>query len=119
MLSDYLSYWPVAFSLTVFVEALVALGLNKWQQWYDDMAFMGAFIIGNIMSHPFLWFVLPKLMPNYTTHLVFGETFVYVFEAFIYYLLLPKISFRRAILISTIQNTASLAIGLWINNAGI
>ena len=93
---------------------MTALGLNRVKQWFPPKEFFIAFFIGNALSHPFLWFVLPKVMPNYTTHLISGEIFVYIFEASTYYLLVRKMPFRRAIVISSLQNSVSLALGLMI-----
>lgn len=115
-LSTYLVFWPCAFTLTILTEGVTAWLLNKYHYHFEPSEFFTAFIVGNALSHPFLWFIMPKFMPNYTVHLIFGELFVYLFEAFVYYLLLRKISMKQALIISTIQNTVSLAIGLWISS---
>lgn len=68
-----------------------------------------------ILANCFTWPILNILFHTTNMHLLILETGVTVVEAFIIYFLLVK-NFRKALLISFVQNVVSTFIGVWINH---
>lgn len=66
-------------------------------------------VIANLLSLPYLWFVLPLFMSRQVLIPV-GELFVWLIEALVYYKAL-KLSVKRALLASLVANVASFVLG--------
>jgi hypothetical protein len=60
---------------------------------------------------PYLWFLLPVIMPSRNVFITVGEIFVILIETLIYYFLLHT-TMKKATVISMACNSASFLIGL-------
>ena len=65
---------------------------------------------------PYLWFIVPHLLPrcSYSVFLIVGESLVFLAEAVFYYFVL-RIGVVRSLIVSLVCNAASLVAGLLIN----
>ena len=73
----YAEAWLAAFILTCLIEAPI-YGLLLYKKIGFYRSILLAFIL-NALSHPILWFVLPKFEPYYLW-LAFGESTVVIIE---------------------------------------
>lgn len=102
-----LFFWFRAFAFTQVVEAPIyrrLLGCT-W----------GQALMASTITHPFVWFVFPEL--RHVTHLsyvsvsILAELFAWWVEA-LYFYLVTKAGFRRALLVSLLANGTSVSLGL-------
>jgi hypothetical protein len=95
--------WLIAFLLTVAIEApIVTLLLRGPLRRRIPLA-----VVAQLASHPAVWFVFFALPLRYTTALVLSESWAVLSEATIYALLGDNVSWRRALGVSLLANTAS------------
>jgi hypothetical protein len=107
-----------ALGATILIETAVLLLLNRFaRRLLPEMLPLAALLFAAILSSfatlPYLWFVLPELLPNRILLIWFGEAIVVLIEALIYWKLL-QVSFFRAFIISVSCNTVSAISGLYI-----
>jgi hypothetical protein len=99
--------------LFVVVRRLYRIGKNDLPS--GQVAFTG--FVCSFATLPYLWFVLPHLLgQDYLALLVAGEAAVFALEG-VFYRLILRVSWGRAMVISTICNAASLAVGLAVRYA--
>jgi len=114
--------WAKSFAFTLAIEIpifiLVArLGSSIPRAPIWRLALAGA--AGTCLTHPFLWFVWPRLALGYDAYIVSGELIVAVVEVFTFYAIARPIRLTRAIAASFIANGASYGLGHALRAAGI
>jgi hypothetical protein len=70
--------------------------------------------LASFCTYPYLWYVVPELIADPQTALVFGETAIVLVESFLLLAIL-RIPFLPAFLASFICNLVSLAFGTFLN----
>ena len=105
-----------ALSVTVFVECIVALVLQKSVGPRLDLKmptarFIGIVALASVFTLPYIWFVAPELIKNRWAFGISAEIFALIMEA-IWYFLALKISAKNALIISLSANIVSFAIGM-------
>ena len=70
--------WPLAFGLTLVSESLVLYLLFKKNTTVMNIA--AALLVGNALTHPVVWFLIPRLVSSYGAYIVFAETFAFAVE---------------------------------------
>ena len=109
---DYVLQFLIAFCITLTSETialfLVVRSIFKINsaKIHDSMlVFCGIFVSG--LTLPYLWFVLPSLIPNYYLYVFEGEAAVAIAEALLYAYLM-KIGMKRAAVASILCNFISV-----------
>ena len=97
--------YPLAILLTLAFEVPVALWLLRGER----KGVWSAALSASLLSHPILWFVL---LPN--MDVLWGEFFVFVFEAGVYFTLVRPITLPRALATSLLANLFSYIVGSWV-----
>lgn len=92
----------------LFVGARYVLKIPNNKVANSTLIFTG--ILASLCTLPYLWFVLPEFIPNYTHFLLVGESSIALLESFIYCLVL-RISFKRALILSLFCNVFSFGLG--------
>lgn len=77
------------------------------------LIFSGFFV--SVITLPFLWFLLPKIIHNYYIYIFGGEIIVILIEGVLYFFLL-KIGLTKSLLISCLCNLTSFAGGIIFNS---
>ncbi|MCX6776265.1 MAG: hypothetical protein NT130_05455 [Candidatus Micrarchaeota archaeon] len=110
----YLAALLVAMAMTLGVElvtSFIYLHLKKISKWV-----LLSVILANILSVPVLWIfvaVVGSDMTSFLLALLFGEVVVFVFEAALIFLMNKKrIKLNDAVVMSLINNLASLILGV-------
>ena len=113
-MGDYELQWARAFALTLGVEVplyfwlLCKLGLRAHSA-------LGAALAANAISHPLLWFALPRFEP-YVAFAVVGEAMVLVVEAVAIRawssVFKPRLPWKNVIGVVVFVNAASMGAGL-------
>ena len=110
----YETQFLTALVFTVLIETVVLLLatrhlLNLRGPTRSQLLYAG--LMANVSSLPYLWFVLPGYVKNYTWYLAAGEIGVVLWEAIFYWMYL-SVRFRDAAALSVSANLASLLFGL-------
>ncbi len=103
----------IALFITLIIETAVVVLLAKFLFRLKDLrntAFIA--IIASVLTLPYLWFVLPPFLPA-ENYLLFGEIFVIITEALIYFLF-TKLSWKQSVVVSLIANIVSFYLGRFI-----
>ena len=110
---NYQANFLAALAFAIVVETAVAFlvlkkifriaTLGPW-----PIAYAG--LMSNCSSLPYVWFVLPALIRNYTAYVIVSEICVVLWEALFYYLYL-RIDRKQATLLSLLANGASWLLG--------
>lgn len=101
----------MSLALTIFIELTVLLLFIKGVYKLKEKGYMEIIIIAilaQMLTLPYIWFVLPVYMKHYV---LTGELSVIAVEAGIYWKLL-RLKFSRALLVSAAANIISLVSGL-------
>jgi len=101
--------WARFFALTLGIELLVAVPLLDRSERFWRRAV--AVTLGQLLTHPGVWFILPELRLGRLKYLVVAETGAVVLELLFYKLVFQKLPWSRALAASTLANGASLAMG--------
>lgn len=107
--------WLPAFVLTVLVEGVVVVvGLRPTGVAIWRLALISLF--ANLATHPSVWFVFTQLfLVGTTEYLVVAEGFAVVVEALFFWVVLPGLTPRRAIVVAVAANAASFVTGRVVN----
>jgi hypothetical protein len=110
----YESQFLTALAFTVLIETVVIFFairrlLNLRGPTPAQIVYAG--LVANVSSLPYLWFVLPAYLRNYSWYLVVGELGVVLWEAVFYWMYL-SLRFREAATLSVSANFASFLFGL-------
>lgn len=97
-----------AFFLTFIIELFV-IWLILSRDFELKMLLQIVFLI-NLFSLPFVWFVFPYFISDYTNSLLLSEIFVLFFEALLLSTLL-SLNFSRAVFVSFVANLISFLVG--------
>jgi hypothetical protein len=113
--ADLVLHWGRAFVVTAAVELGVLVpGLRAAE---PRLLRRGAIVLlGQMATHPWVWFVLPALPFAHAVYWAIAETFAVLVEALLYRLTLP-LAWRRALLMSLLANAASVAVGFVLRMA--
>jgi hypothetical protein len=104
-LSHYTWMWLRAFIFTQVVEIPIYLEVLPGKRWKAGLIAFGA----SAITHPFVWFVFPRLIPGYWASVTVSEIFAVVVEAaYLTVWLKPG----RATAASLVANGASFGLGL-------
>ena len=114
---SYVELWARAFLLTLGTE--LALGVPLLGRESPRLRRFGAVVAGNAVSHPVLWFVIARAVQPYGLVLLVGEAWAVLFETLLYRLLVPRVGWSRAFLVSLLANAASVGVGLLARDLGV
>jgi len=99
--------WLAAFALTQAVEAPVVWAAQPGVAWKRRLLVA---LGGSTLTHPIVWFVMPRLVTDWTTMVLVAETFAVVAEA----LWMRAFGIERAFWWALLANALSVAIGLTV-----
>lgn len=102
--------WPLAFCLTVTIELAVLLLVLRAERRTGRV--IAAALVGNVLTHPIVWFVLPQVFSTYAAYIIAAEVFAFVAEVPVILALVRPSPWYRAIGASALANGASYATGL-------
>ena len=97
--------WLPAFLLTLAFEAPIVLYALRGLRARGA----GWLLLANGLTHPALWFVLPRFFEDYWAYVLVGEALVFATEALVYAAALR--SLPRGALIAGVANGFSYAVG--------
>ena len=101
--------WARAFALALVVEGLVAAPLLGRGHSLARRA--GAVVLGQLVTHPLVWFVFSALPLSRGWYLAIAEGWAVAGEAMLYSLVFPNLSLPRVVAVSALANAASFAAG--------
>lgn len=105
--------WPLAFTLTVMIEAAVLVVLFRKNT--DVWRILAAAAICNAVTHPVVWFVLPRLFSTYGAYIIASEAFAFTAEVPILLLVIRPKPWHMSIAGSALANGGSYLVGLAIH----
>jgi hypothetical protein len=98
-------------------DAAPALGVDLDSRSTHTMLRLAAVVFYvNLASHPSVWFIIPSLVPIYTTMVIVAELWAVTSEALFYWLVVPRIGLRAAAGASLVANGCSFGLGLLLRN---
>jgi hypothetical protein len=104
--------WARAFSLTLVVELAVAVPLiGPPPRWLRRVA---AVTLGQVLTHPSVWFLWPELGLPRATYLIVAEAWAVLGELLLYRLVFEAAPWSRLLAASAIANACSLAAGTFL-----
>lgn len=114
--SIYIFQFLHALLLTVAIEATVLVfmvrsmfKISSREVPWSLLLFSG--FLTSFATLPYLWFVLPDLIRDYSIYIVVGEVSVFIMEAGMYFFIL-RLGVKRAFLLSFVCNIFSFLVGL-------
>ncbi|VVC72080.1 Uncharacterised protein [uncultured archaeon] len=105
MQTDFLQ----ALILTNLLEAPIYVLFYPKRAWQQVILLMLAF---NLLTLPFVWFVFYPLIEDYSTYFVVAESFAFLVEAGILWLVFRREGWQNALLASAAANALSAGAGL-------
>lgn len=107
----YGQYYGIALAINLVIETPIVWALVRRFEKTGSISSTSVFwcVIANLLSLPYLWFVLPLFMSRQILIPV-GEVFVLLIEALVYHRAL-KLSVRHALVVSLVANIASFLLG--------
>lgn len=105
-----LEAWLVAFVLTTISE--LALAVPLLARGGSPPRRFAAVCLGQLATHPAVWFIWPLLGWSRPTYLLVAEGFAVVIEMLVYRLVFERLQWSRALAVSALANATSLMIGL-------
>ena len=105
---DYELQWARAFAITLAIELPMYTWLLRRAGWSAPRALAGGFA-ANALSHPLLWFALPRFEP-YWLFAATGEAMVVAVEWGVLAVLARKRDARLAVIVLVV-NAASMLVG--------
>jgi hypothetical protein len=107
---SYEALWVRYFALTVAIELLVAIPLLRDAGSLPRRA--TAVLVANLTSHPIVWFVIARVIPERSVMIPVAEGWAIASEAVVYALVFPALPRARALGISGVANAGSFLVGL-------
>ena len=96
--------------ITCLLFVVNALWGGKYRRMNQGrVIFAGA--ICSALTLPYVWFIIPYLVPGYWDYMITAESSAVVVEAFVYVRILSW-CYRRAFVVSLICNAVSFCVGL-------
>ena len=104
---------PAALVLSIAIEAVLACVMVRSLRWGSGLNAALAAAIGTLVTHPCVWYAIPRLDPHigYAGAVALIESGVVLAESVAYRLIVP-LPWRRSLLASLVANAASTAAGL-------
>jgi hypothetical protein len=102
--------FPIAFGLTLLVEGVVLWLLFRRHRGLWRIG--AAAILGNVLTHPVVFLVLPRWMSDPATYIIIAESFAFSAEIPVIWAVLRPDPWRRSISASALANGASYLLGL-------
>jgi hypothetical protein len=101
--------WLAAFIFTQAVEVPIYLLVMDRQRmpWRPELRVLIAFG-ASALTHPVVWFVMPKLDVSYWTYVAIAETFAVTGEGIYFHWL----GMKRGLLLAFVANALSASLGL-------
>lgn len=109
----YVAAWFRAFVLTQLVEAPIYRYVGKVPWW--------AALLPSAITHPFVWFVFPRLRElgvSYLAMCAVAELFAWGVEA-AFLVLAARVPWKRAAWLSLLANASSVVVGLGLRQLGL
>jgi hypothetical protein len=105
--------YAVALLITLAIEVPVVWWMLRARGWRRVLP---AALVANLLSHPALHFLLPRLLPARPlgTFILVGELSVFLWEAVLYLLWIRPRPWPRAVAAAAAANAASFALGLLV-----
>ena len=115
---DYYGLFARSVVMTLSVELIVLfLVVRLWfkltRRSLSNPLLVFAGIFASSGTLPWLWFVLPRVIPSYGLMIAVGEVLVWAAEALFYHCVL-RLSWKRSGLLSLVCNSASYCTGLLV-----
>ena len=107
----WVTAWLRAFGLTLLVEVPLAIWLLASVETKPARRAAVA-VLANLATHPLVWFLFPGLALGSGARFALSEAWAFGAEVAIYMIVWPRLSLRRAALVSLIANASSVAVGL-------
>ncbi|HEY3817621.1 MAG TPA: hypothetical protein VGL81_10640 [Polyangiaceae bacterium] len=107
---SYEGLWVRYFALTVAIELIVALPLLRGAGSLPRR--VGAVVVGNLATHPIVWFVLARVLAPRWVMVCTAESWAIACEAVVYALVFPAMPRTRALGVSGVANAVSFLVGL-------
>lgn len=111
-----MEHWLIAFLLTLGVELPVVWLVLRRET--SPGRILAACLAANLMTHPVVWFLLPRLFSSYLSYLIVAELGAFLAEALVYRAALRPLSWRMAVSASALANAGSLGLGLALYRFG-
>jgi hypothetical protein len=102
--------FPLAFSLTLVMEAAVLVALHSRERTLGRI--LATALGANTLTHPLVFLVLPRFFDHWGTYLVVAEAFALFVEAPVLWLGLRPEPGLRALSSSALANGASYLLGM-------
>jgi len=102
--------WPLAFVLTVTLETLVVFLFFRKDTPLSRILIAG--VLANAVTHPFVWFLFPRLATTYGTYILMAEIFAFVIEIPIIFLIIRPKPWYMSIAASAAANGVSYGVGI-------
>ncbi len=116
--ADLVIAWFRAFVVTLVVELSVLTPLlYKVDKKLGRC--VGVITLGQVTSHPLVWFVFPVLELPYLVYSGIAELWAVAIEAVLYRLVFPSLTLKRACLLSFAANATSVVVGLILRHFGL
>jgi hypothetical protein len=113
-MADYLETFLRAWAFTIGSETLTLLVAAYGWRWFQLRASVARLILGALfastMTLPYLWFVAPRIWGYGWELKLYAEPLIFAFEA-VFYSFYFGLEWKRALLLSTLCNGASLLVG--------
>jgi len=118
MLYEYKFLISLAF--TLFIEIITIYLLIKYFCGYDGAKISNSLLfftgfLSSFATLPYLWFIVPLFIKTRIQYILFGESFVIIFESLIIFFLL-RVNLKKSLSISFICNILSFVMGLILLN---
>jgi hypothetical protein len=101
-------------TIFLFIVVRKLFKINKKKITNSILLFLGVFC--SFSTIPYLWYILPFFIKNYTYYIIIGEILVVLIESLIYYFVI-NLGYKRSLIISFICNLVSFLIGtaiIWL-----
>ncbi|MDD4409528.1 MAG: hypothetical protein PHW52_02620 [Candidatus Pacebacteria bacterium] len=102
--------------LTVLTETPVVFLIMRYL--YKDKVIKTSKVVAvsflaSALTLPYLWFVLPRFIPDWNIYFILGESLVIVIESLVYFHLF-RLKPLNAFILSLLANAVSMSLGLFI-----
>jgi len=103
-------FWLIGFALTVVLEApWVLAGLRAFES--NQTRRVLALLFANLLTHPLVWYLFPSMPLPRNLSLAASELWAFGGECVFYATFVPRLTYRRAALLSFAANGTSFVIG--------
>ena len=104
--------WLIGFGLTLLFELPLLVWLLS-----DELPSiprrLAIAVVANLITHPLVWFFFSLLPLVYVWRLAISECWAFAGEGLFYFVVVSRIGFKRAFLVSLAANATSFGLG-WV-----